>query len=115
MDFSPSARCQELMALMRAFLDEVVYPAEPAFHQQVAANRAAGEPFQTPAVMGRLKEAARARGLWNLFLPDEKFGAGLSVLDYAPVAELSGRTPGTWKCSPCSAHRSSSSAGSCRC
>ena len=93
MDFSPSARCQELMALMRAFLDEVVYPAEPAFHRQVAANRAAGEPFQTPAVMGRLKEAARARGLWNLFLPDEKFGAGLSVLDYAPVAELSGRSP----------------------
>jgi acyl-CoA dehydrogenase len=93
MDFSPSARCQELMAATRAFLDEVVYPAEPAFHRQVAENRAAGEPFQTPAVMGRLKEAARKRGLWNLFLPDERFGAGLPVLDYAPVAELSGRSP----------------------
>src|SRR6516164_8045687 len=93
MDFSPSARCQELMSVMRAFLDEVVYPAEPAFRRQVEENRAAGDPFQTPAVMGRLKEAARERGLWNLFLPDEKFGAGLSVLDYAPVAELSGRSP----------------------
>ena len=71
MDFSPSARCQELMAVMRAFLDEVVYPAEPVFHRQVEGNRSAGEPFQTPAVMGRLKEAARERGLWNLFLPDE--------------------------------------------
>ena len=59
MDFSPSARCQELMAVMRAFLDEVVYPAEPVFRQQVEENRAAGEPFQTPAVMGRLKEAAQ--------------------------------------------------------
>jgi len=93
MDFSPSARCQELMAATRAFLDEVIYPAEPVFHRQVAENRAAGEPFQTPAVMGRLKEAARKRGLWNLFLPDEKFGAGLPVLDYAPVAELTGRSP----------------------
>src|SRR5215472_9065460 len=93
MDFSPSARCQELMAVTRAFLDEVIYPAEPVFRRQVEENRAAGEPFQTPGVMARLKEAARERGLWNLFLPDEKLGAGLSVLDYAPVAELSGRSP----------------------
>jgi acyl-CoA dehydrogenase len=93
MDFSPSARCQELLAAMQAFLDDVIYPAEPVFHRQEAENRAAGEPFQTPAVMARLKEQARERGLWNLFLPDATFGAGLSVLDYAPLAELSGRSP----------------------
>jgi acyl-CoA dehydrogenase len=92
MDFAHSERSLELQADLRKFLDEQVYPAEPVFEEQAAANRAAGTPFRTPAVLGDLKVEARKRGLWNLFLPDERYGAGLSVLDYAPIAELSGRS-----------------------
>jgi len=91
MEFAHSVRSLELQEKVRQFLDEFVYPAEHVFEEQAAANRAAGTPFRTPAVLGDLKREARARGLWNLFLPDEERGAGLSVLDYAPIAELSGR------------------------
>jgi acyl-CoA dehydrogenase len=92
MDFAHSERSLELQDGLRKFLDEQVYPAEPVFEEQAAANRAAGTSFRTPAVLGDLKVEARKRGLWNLFLPDERHGAGLSVLDYAPIAELSGRS-----------------------
>ncbi|HEY2271139.1 MAG TPA: acyl-CoA dehydrogenase family protein [Jatrophihabitantaceae bacterium] len=92
MDFQHSERSQQLQSQVQQFLDEHVYPAEHAFEEQAAANRAAGEPFRTPEVLTGLKTAARAQGLWNLFLPDERHGAGLSVLDYAPIAELSGRS-----------------------
>src|SRR5258708_21541511 len=91
MDFAPSARSQELQDAVRGFLADAVYPAEPLFHQQVAQNREEGSPFQTPAVMQRLKAQPRERGLWNLFLPDQKFGAGVPVPDYAPLTGLSGR------------------------
>jgi acyl-CoA dehydrogenase len=92
MDFRPSERSQQLQEQVRQFLDEHVYPAEPEFEHQAAANRAAGEPFRTPDVLAGLKKTARAQGLWNLFLPDERYGPGLSVVDYAPIAELSGRS-----------------------
>ena len=92
MDFRHSDRSIELQEQVKTFLDEFVYPAEHAFEEQVAANRAAGTPFRTPEVLAGLKQEARRRGLWNLFLPDERYGAGLSVLDYAPIAELSGRS-----------------------
>ena len=92
MDFRHSERSEELQKQVSAFLDEHVYPAEHAFEEQAAANRAAGRTFDTPEVLTGLKATARAQGLWNLFLPDERFGAGLSVLDYAPIAELSGRS-----------------------
>jgi acyl-CoA dehydrogenase len=91
MDFRHSARSMALQEQVRVFLDEHIYPAEPEFERQVAANRAAGRPFRTPDVLNGLKEAARHQGLWNLFLPDNRYGAGLSVLDYAPIAELTGR------------------------
>jgi acyl-CoA dehydrogenase len=94
MDFAHSARSIELQTKLAAFLDECIYPAEAEFHAQEQAARAAGTPFLTPAALGPLKEEARNRGLWNLFLPDDRFGAGISVLDYAPLAELSGRSPG---------------------
>ena len=64
----------------------------PSFEQQAAANRAAGEPFRMPEVLAGLKVEARKQDLWNLFLPDDRYGAGLSVLDYAPIAELTGRS-----------------------
>ncbi len=92
MDFTHSERSQALQTQVGRFLDEHVYPAEHSFEEQAAANRAAGTPFRTPEVLAGLKEVARGQGLWNLFLPDERFGAGLSVLDYAPIAELSGRS-----------------------
>ncbi len=92
MDFAHSDRSMQLQQELTSFLDEVIYPAEAEFHQQEQANRAAGAPFTTPQVMASLKQQARARGLWNLFLPDADHGAGLSVLDYAPLAELSGRS-----------------------
>jgi acyl-CoA dehydrogenase len=91
-DFQFSARSVELQDELRRFLDECIYPAEHVFEEQAAANRAAGTPFRTPEVLAGLKDEARQRGLWNLFLPDDRYGAGLSVVDYAPLAELSGRS-----------------------
>jgi acyl-CoA dehydrogenase len=92
-DFTHSERSRELQEQVTRFLHEHVYAAEPVFAAQAAENRAAGTPFRTPAVLAELKAKAREQGLWNLFLPDERYGAGLSVLDYAPLAELSGRSP----------------------
>jgi acyl-CoA dehydrogenase len=92
MDFRHSDRSIELQEQVKTFLDEFVYPAEHVFEEQAAANRAAGTPFRTPEVLAGLKDEARRRSLWNLFLPDKRYGAGLSVLDYAPIAELSGRS-----------------------
>ena len=93
MDFADSARSVDLQQRMRSFLDEVVYPGEPVYEAQADANRAAGTPFTTPAIVAELAGEARRRGLWNLFLPDERFGAGLTTSEYAPIAELSGRSP----------------------
>ena len=94
MDFTQSDTSRSLQAAVQQFLDEHVYPAEPVFEAQAAELRAAGTPFRTPDVIVKLRDVARARGVWNLFLPDGRFGPGLSVLDYAPIAELSGRSPG---------------------
>jgi acyl-CoA dehydrogenase len=91
-DFRHSDRSIELQEQVQTFLAEHIYPAEHTFHEQAAANRAAGTPFRTPEVLGGLKQQARSVGLWNLFLPGAEHGAGLSVLDYAPIAELSGRS-----------------------
>jgi acyl-CoA dehydrogenase len=92
MDFRHSERSLDLQKQVQAFLDEHVYPAEATFEEQAAAHRAEGNPFRTPAALAPLKVEARSQGLWNLFLPDAELGAGLSVLDYAPIAELSGRS-----------------------
>ena len=92
MDFTHSDRSLELQSKVQTFLDEVIYPAEHTFEEQVKANNADGTPFRTPALMADLKVAGQSRGLWNLFLPHSENGAGLSVLEYAPLAELSGRS-----------------------
>jgi acyl-CoA dehydrogenase len=88
MDFSPSPRSTELAARVAAFMDEHVLSAEHAYEAQRAAGRAGAQ----PPVMEELKAEARRRGLWNLFLPDPELGAGLSNLDYAPIAEITGRS-----------------------
>ena len=89
MDFTPSERAREYRERLQAFMDECVYPAERTYIEQV---RAAETPHVHPPIMEELKAEARRRGLWNLFLPDPELGAGLSCLEYAPLAELMGRT-----------------------
>ncbi len=89
MEFELSDRAKDFRERLQAFLDERVYPAERAY---VDAIRAAETPHVQPPLIEELKEEARRRGLWNLFLPDPEHGAGLSYLDYAPLAELMGRT-----------------------
>src|SRR5689334_3492316 len=93
MDFRAGDRSQALQEQVRRFLDEHVHPAEDEFARQASAARTEGDPFRTPAVLEQLRDVARRQGLWNLFLPDDRFGAGLSVLEYAPLAELSGHSP----------------------
>ena len=88
MDFEPSERCVEFKERLGAFMDEHIYPAEPVYDRQL---RESGDPHHQPAVMEELKVKARAAGLWNMFLPDEEHGAGLSNSDYAPLAEMLGR------------------------
>ena len=70
-------------------MDEHVYPAEQVYVDSV---RAAESPHVHPPIMEELKEEARRRGLWNLFLPDPEHGPGLTTLEYAPLAEILGRT-----------------------
>jgi acyl-CoA dehydrogenase len=87
--FELSDRAKDYAERLDAFMEERVYPAESLYVEQV---RAAKGPHVHPVVMEELKEEARRRGLWNLFLPDPDFGAGLTNLEYAPLAETLGRT-----------------------
>jgi acyl-CoA dehydrogenase len=89
MDFQPSERSQEFKERLTAFMDEHVYPAEPLYQRQLEES---GDPHHQPAVMEELKVRAREAGLWNMFLPDASLGAGLSNSDYAPLAEVLGRS-----------------------
>ncbi len=89
MEFAYSSRVEERRAALVAFMDEHVYPAEPIYLAQV---RAAGDPHLTPPVMEELKAQARRRGLWNLFMRDGRWGPGLTNLEYAPLAEIAGRS-----------------------
>ena len=90
MDFGESDRARDLRGLLQAFMDEHVHPAEPVYEQQLVD---AGDPHAQPAVMEELKARARDLGLWNLFHPSEEWGAGLTNVDYAPLAEIMGRSP----------------------
>ncbi|GAA2632412.1 acyl-CoA dehydrogenase family protein [Streptomyces axinellae] len=90
MDFAYDARTEELREQLLAFMAERVRPAEPVAHEQRAAL---ASPWDTPQVVHDLKGEARARGLWNLFLPDPAYGAGLTNLQYAPLAEITGHSP----------------------
>ncbi len=92
MEFTLSERTRGLHAELAAFMDAQVYPAEARYGREVAAAAAAGDPHRHPPVLEELKAEARRRGLWNLFLPDAEFGAGLTNLEYAPLAELTGRS-----------------------
>jgi len=91
MDFAPDEKTVEMRERLLAFMQDFVYPAEGTFHDQAdsAPNR-----WDTPPVIDELKAEARARGLWNLFLPaTHSHGAGLTNLQYAPLAEITGHSP----------------------
>src|SRR5271166_7100900 len=89
MDFEPSTRCTEFKERLSAFMDEHVYPAEGIYERQLHDS---GDPHHQPAIMEELKVRAREAGLWNMFLPDASLGAGLANSDYAPLAEILGRS-----------------------
>jgi acyl-CoA dehydrogenase len=89
MEFEPNGRTRELVERLGAFMDERVYPAETVYEEQI---RESGDPHFHPPVMEELKEEARNRGLWNLFHPDPGHGLGLTNVEYAPLAEITGRS-----------------------
>jgi acyl-CoA dehydrogenase len=89
MDFELTDRCVEFQERVQAFMDEKVYPAEAVLHEQL---KAADTPYYHPPIVEELKEEARARGLWNLFHPHEEWGPGLTNAEYAPLAEIMGRS-----------------------
>jgi acyl-CoA dehydrogenase len=90
LEFAYSPKVEDYRRRLTAFMDEHVYPNEPVFAEQVAKL---ADPWDHPPVIDRLKVEARARGLWNLFLPNREHGAGLGNLEYAPLAEITGRSP----------------------
>ena len=91
MDFAFDETTLELQRRLLAFMDDCVYPSEARFRDEV---HKADDPWSTPPVMEELKAEARRRGLWNLFLPHtHEHGAGLTNLQYAPLAEITGRNP----------------------
>jgi acyl-CoA dehydrogenase len=100
MDFEPSQRCADFKERLTAFMDERIYPAEELYERQL---RESGDPHHQPAIMEELKTHAREAGLWNMFLPDEEHGAGLSNSDYAPLAEILGRSQIASEACNCSA------------
>jgi acyl-CoA dehydrogenase len=90
MEFEYDQRTQELIGQLTEFMDSHVYPAEAAHEHWVLDNPTS---WDAPPVIEELKAEARKRGLWNLFLPDKEHGAGLTNLQYAPLAEITGRSP----------------------
>ena len=95
-----SDRIASLTSAVRTFLEERIYPAEAVYAEQLDA---APTRWSVPAVMEDLKKAARAAGLWNLFLPESEKGAGLTNAEYAPLCELMGRSPIASEAFNCSA------------
>jgi acyl-CoA dehydrogenase len=99
MDFRYSDRIQDFQRRLAAFMDEHIYPNEERYHQQIAE----GDRWQPAPIVEELKPKARAAGLWNLFLPESEYGAGLKNAEYAPLCEVMGRSspfaPEVFNCS----------------
>ena len=97
MDFAFSAKVNDLQQRLQAFMHEHIYPNEQRFQDEIGRNR-----WSPTQVVEELKPKARSLGLWNLFLPDEVYGAGLTNLEYAPLCEIMGRSmmaPEIFNCS----------------
>ena len=99
MDFEYSAKTRDLQARLVAFMDEHIYPNEKRFHDEVAA----GNRWQPVALIDALQKKAKEQQLWNLFLPDSEYGAGLTNTEYAPLCEIMGRVPWAPEVFNCSA------------
>jgi acyl-CoA dehydrogenase len=87
MDFEFSRKVKDLQGRLQAFMEEHVYPNEQRYHDEIERNR-----WAPTHIVEELKPKARAAGLWNLFLPNDKHGAGLTNLEYAPLCETMGRS-----------------------
>ena len=102
MDFEPSDRCKELLERLRRFMDEHVYPNER--ETEAAIDREVDQETAFPAILLELRAKAKAEGLWNLFLPNEEYGAGLSNVEYGTLSEEMGRAsvvaPYVFNCQP---------------
>ncbi|MDQ3792142.1 MAG: acyl-CoA dehydrogenase [Actinomycetota bacterium] len=90
MNFDYSEKVLDLRARLEAFMEEHVYPNEKVFEEQLSA---AESRWTVPPIMEKLKAEAKEAGLWNLFLPESEYGAGLTNLEYAPLCEVMGRSP----------------------
>ncbi len=90
MNFEYSDKVKSLLEKLQGFMDKEVYPAEAVYASQLGEGKSR---WEVPPVMEELKAKARETGLWNLFLPESKLGAGLSNLEYAPLCEAMGRSP----------------------
>ncbi|MFP5440145.1 MAG: acyl-CoA dehydrogenase family protein [Gammaproteobacteria bacterium] len=104
MDFEPSARSRETLERVRAFMKTHIEPVENDYWREMHEKRNGGDwsRWSHGPLLEDLKNRAKAEGLWNLFLPDPDLGAGLSVLEYAPIAEQTGRSllaPEVFNCS----------------
>ncbi|MEX1267018.1 MAG: acyl-CoA dehydrogenase family protein, partial [Woeseia sp.] len=100
MNFDYSPRVRELQARVTDFMQQHVYPSEHLYYESLDDGPSR---WQVPPVMEELKGRAREAGLWNLFLPDSDLGAGLTNLEYAPLAEIMGRSPIASEAFNCSA------------
>jgi acyl-CoA dehydrogenase len=104
MHFDYSDHVKALRGQLLAFMDAHVYPNERRFFEEIASNRAAGNPWLPTLIIEELKKKARAAGLWNLFLPrSDRAPQGLSNLEYAPLCEVMGRVPFAAEVFNCSA------------
>ncbi len=98
MDFAYSEKVEQLQKKLCAFMEEHIYPNERTYAEQIRQ----GERWHPVPIMEQLKDKAHAAGLWNLFLPDSEYGAGLTNLEYAPLCEIMGRSamaPEVFNCS----------------
>ncbi|HKZ78540.1 MAG TPA: acyl-CoA dehydrogenase family protein [Pyrinomonadaceae bacterium] len=96
--FECSDKVKQLQHKLSAFMDEYVYPNEKTYYEQIDA----GDRWQPTAIMEELKQKAKGAGIWNLFLPESQYGAGLSNFEYAPLCEIMGRSfmaPEVFNCS----------------
>lgn len=100
MDFAPNAVTQDYLERLSAFMDEHIYPNEQTYIDQHAAAK---DRWQPVPIIETLKPVARKAGLWNLFLPEKEFGAGLTNLEYAPLSEMMGRVGWSSEVFNCSA------------
>jgi len=100
MDFAYSEKINAFRKQLNDFMDQHIYPNEQTYREQITAS---GDPHHHAEIIDELKKKAKAQGLWNLFLPDDEYGAGMTNLEYAPLAEIMGRVSWSSEVFNCSA------------